>query len=175
MLSLPRKNPLFFVSLLVWVMSSACLAQAAAPAVCPQPRFTGKAPDDYYARVNPLASANANPKAAEPIFQGEAGSVNCAICHGKKGDGRGILSNQYDPPPRNFSCAMTINGVPDGQLFWISALVRPGRQCRLTLRSATSRYGNLFYSFGSRRSNCLEVSRARRDVPTRRLTPTRAG
>ena len=102
------------------------MAQAAAPAECPQPRFTGKAPDDYYSRINPLAAANANPKAAEPIFQGTAGSVNCAICHGKKGDGRGTLSSQYDPPPRNFACAMTINGVPDGQLFWIIRFGSPG-------------------------------------------------
>lgn len=121
-----RKNPLFFVSSLVWAMSTAILAQAAAPAECPQPRFTGKAPDEYYTRVNPLASTSVNPITAEPIFQGEAGTANCAICHGKKGDGRGILASQYDPPPRNFSCAKTINGVPDGQLFWIIRFGSPG-------------------------------------------------
>ena len=126
MLSRLRKKPLFFVSSLVWAMSTAILAQAATPGECPQPRFTGKAPDEYFTRVNPLASTNANPKAAEPVFQGEAGSVNCAICHGKKGDGRGVLSSQYDPPPRNFSCARTINGVPDGQLFWIIRFGSPG-------------------------------------------------
>ena len=126
MLLFLRKNPLFFMSALVWAMLTATVAQAAAPAECPQPRFTGKAPDDYYSRINPLAAANANPKAAEPIFQGTAGSVNCAICHGKKGDGRGTLSSQYDPPPRNFACAMTINGVPDGQLFWIIRFGSPG-------------------------------------------------
>jgi len=126
MLLFLRKNPLFFMSALVWAMLTATVAQAAAPAECPQPRFTGKAPDDYYSRINPLAAANANPKAAEPIFQGTAGSVNCAICHGKKGDGRGTLSSQYDPPPRNFACAMTVNGVPDGQLFWIIRFGSPG-------------------------------------------------
>ena len=125
MLSLLRKKPAMLVSLLVWSMATAMLAQAA-PAECPQPRFTGKAPDEYYSRVNPLAATNANPKAAGPIFQGEAGSVNCAICHGKRGDGRGTLSSQYDPPPRNFSCAMTVNGVPDGQLFWIIRFGSPG-------------------------------------------------
>jgi len=126
MLLFLRKNPLFFMSALVWAMLTATVAQAAAPAECPQPRFTGKAPDDYYSRINPLAAANANPKAAEPVFQGTTGSVNCAICHGKKGDGRGTLSSQYDPPPRNFACAMTINGVPDGQLFWIIRFGSPG-------------------------------------------------
>ena len=126
MFLLLRWNTLFLVSLLVWAMPGAFLAQAATPGECPQPRFTGKAPDDYYARSNPLATTNANPKAAEALFLGEAGTANCAICHGKKGDGKGVLSGQYDPPPRNFSCAKTINGVPDGQLFWIIRFGSPG-------------------------------------------------
>ena len=67
-----------------------------------------------------------NTKAAERIFLSADGSVNCAICHGKKGDGKGILSGQYDPPPRNFACAATIKGVPDGQLFWIIKFGSPG-------------------------------------------------
>jgi len=105
---------------------SAVLPAGAAPAECPQPRFTGKAPDEYYTRANPMTAANADPKVGEAIFQGNAGPSNCAICHGVKGDGRGILASQYDPPPRNFSCAMTIKGVPDGQLFWIIRFGSPG-------------------------------------------------
>ena len=112
------------VSFFCWIPSMV-LAQPK-PGECPQPRFTGKAPDEYYARTNPLNATNADPKAAEPIYQGEAGPVNCAICHGKKGDGKGMLANQYDPPPRNFACARTIVGVPDGQLFWIIRFGSPG-------------------------------------------------
>ena len=126
MLSSLRKKVAFLFLTLMWAMSNAILAQAAAPAECPQPRFTGKAPDEFYSRVNPLTAATTNTKAAEPIFQGNAGPANCMICHGKKGDGRGTLSSQYDPPPRNFACAMTINGVPDGQLFWIIRFGSPG-------------------------------------------------
>lgn len=93
---------------------------------CPQPRFTGKAPDEFYNRKNPIAPANANSRGAEAIFLGNSGSENCAICHGRKGDGRGELSRLYDPPPRNFACAQTVNGVPDGQLFWIIRFGSPG-------------------------------------------------
>jgi hypothetical protein len=107
------------------VLSFAMGAQAA-PVECPQPRFTGKAPDEYYTRVNPLGSANSSTRLAEAIFQGDAGSANCALCHGKRGNGKGPLSGQYDPPPRNFACAQTINGVPDGQLFWIIRYGSPG-------------------------------------------------
>jgi mono/diheme cytochrome c family protein len=48
------------------------------------------------------------------------------VCHGKDGDGRGQLSGQFDPPPRNFACAATIDGIPDGQLHWIIKNGSPG-------------------------------------------------
>ncbi len=125
MRSSPRRNSILFAPLLGLTLCVAIGAQAA-PAECPQPRFTGKAPEEYYTRVNPLASGNASTRAAEAIFQGDAGSANCALCHGKRGNGKGPLSGQYDPPPRNFACAQTINGVPDGQLFWIIRFGSPG-------------------------------------------------
>ena len=118
-------NRLWFAHLSGLAMSFALGAQAA-PAECPQPRFTGKAPDEYYTRVNPFASSNVGNKAAEAIFQGDTGSANCAFCHGKRGNGKGPLSGQFDPPPRNFACAQTVNGVPDGQLFWIIRFGSPG-------------------------------------------------
>lgn len=125
MASLLRKYPLFFVSVLLWSISAANLVNAQ-PAQCPQPRFTGKAPDDYLSRINPLTATDANSKAAATLFLGETRTINCAICHGRNGDGRGHLASQYDPPPRNFSCAKTIEGVPDGQLFWIIRFGSPG-------------------------------------------------
>jgi mono/diheme cytochrome c family protein len=106
-----------------------CLAASAAFATelggCPQPRFTGKAPDDYYGRSNPLPDTEANRAAGRATFLG-TGGISCATCHGKKGDGKGPLAGQFDPPPRNFTCAQTINGVPDGQLFWIIRYGSPG-------------------------------------------------
>ena len=93
---------------------------------CPQPRFTGKAPDEYYSRVNPVTPSDAAAKAAAAIFLGTARGGNCSVCHGKNGDGKGPLASQYDPPPRNFSCAKTVADVPDGQLFWIIRFGSPG-------------------------------------------------
>jgi mono/diheme cytochrome c family protein len=110
------------------VLSVASQTEALAqPVNCPQPRFTGRAPDDYFARVSPLGPAtDANTKAGEELFMGKNRAANCVICHGKSGDGKGALSSQYDPPPRNFACAATINGVVDGQLFWIIRFGSPG-------------------------------------------------
>src|SRR5690349_14526768 len=91
---------------------------SATPGQCPQPRFTGRAPAEYYDRVNPLPDTAENQAAGERLFAGNSGTEACAICHGRSGDGKGPLASQYNPPPRNFSCAKTIKDVPDGQLFW---------------------------------------------------------
>jgi mono/diheme cytochrome c family protein len=96
------------------------LSQASpSPGECPQPRFTGKAPAEYLERINPLMATAQNLSAGERLFLGTAEVENCSICHGRKGDGKGPLAKQYDPPPRNFACAKTVVDVPDGQLFWI--------------------------------------------------------
>lgn len=93
---------------------------------CPQPRFTGKAPDEYYNRTMPEGAAR-DIRAGERLYQGQEGPVaNCVICHGKTGNGKGTLANQYDPPPRNFACARVVNGIPEGQLFWIIRYGSPG-------------------------------------------------
>ena len=101
-------------------------ASAAPPAAeCPQPRYTGKAPDEYYQRKNPLAPGT-DLRAARRTDLGDGDSIACASCHGEKGDGRGRMAAMFDPRPRNFACAQTVNGVPDGQLFWIIRFGAPG-------------------------------------------------
>jgi mono/diheme cytochrome c family protein len=106
------------------LVSASALAQLG-PAECPQPRFTGKAPPEYYDRANPLPP-DADTSRARRTFLGDGRAVSCATCHGEKGDGRGELSDQFSPRPRNFRCAQTVNGSPDGQLFWIIRYGSPG-------------------------------------------------
>ena len=109
------------------LVGTAALSQTSAtPGQCPQPRFTGKAPADYLARVNPVQATAQALKAGEQLYLGTADNEYCALCHGRKGDGKGPLAKQYDPPPRNFACAQTVVGVPDGQLFWIIRFGSPG-------------------------------------------------
>ena len=114
------------IAFLLAVGSFACLAQSPSAQPCPQPRFTGKAPEPYYSQKNPLP-ADRDLGAAERLFKGEVqGKFGCAPCHGPTGAGDGKLSKQFDPPPRNFACAETIRDVPDGQLFWIIRFGSPG-------------------------------------------------
>jgi mono/diheme cytochrome c family protein len=104
----------------------ACFGQSPLAQQCPQPRFTGKAPEPHYSMQNPLPR-DRELRAAERLFKGEVqGKFGCAACHGPTGGGDGKLSAQFDPRPRNFTCAATIKDVPDGQLFWIIRFGSPG-------------------------------------------------
>jgi mono/diheme cytochrome c family protein len=113
-------------ALAIALLAGAALGAAAAPppSECPQPRFTGRAPDAYYGRENPLRDAD--PAEGRRLYLGDGRGLSCATCHGPKGDGRGELASQFDPHPRNFACAQTVNGIPDGQLFWVIRFGSPG-------------------------------------------------
>lgn len=112
-------NRAFLAAVLLGLGSGQGLAQSPSPGECPQPRFTGKAPDSYYNQANPLPATPDNIAKGESIFNGNPNRVSCMTCHGAKGDGKGKLADLFDPRPRNFSCADTIKGIPDGHLFWI--------------------------------------------------------
>ena len=109
---------------LFWMLAPLIGHSQPPPGECPQHRFTGKAPDEYFNFVNPL-TGNSD-KAVERLYLGKAGNFGCANCHGTKGDGKGPMAKQFDPRPRNFACAQTVTGIPDGQLFWIIRFGSPG-------------------------------------------------
>jgi mono/diheme cytochrome c family protein len=106
-------------------VSAAAVSAQPAPSQCPQPRFTGKAPAEYLERTNPRP-AGADTAAARKSYLGDGRAISCATCHGRDGDGRGPMAEQFSPPPRNFRCAQTVNGIADGQLFWIIRFGSPG-------------------------------------------------
>lgn len=95
-----------------------------ASAECPQPKFTGRAPDDIYNRANPLSAVNA--KLGEQLYFDEVpGRYSCATCHGRSGNGKGPMSSHFTPPPRNLACIRKAN-IPDGQVFWTIKNGSPG-------------------------------------------------
>ena len=116
------------LSALVIALAFTCGRALGEPAIgeCPQPRFTDRAPPDYLAKTDPLPSTAEKIRAGEFIYLGNTDSASCMLCHGKRGDGKGVLAGQFEPRPRNFTCAQTINGVADGQLFWIIRFGSPG-------------------------------------------------
>lgn len=120
-----RANSWGGLLLLIGVSIASGVCASPPPGECPQPRYTDPAPDEYQQRKNPLAP-DTDLRAARRIYLGDGDAVSCAACHGEKGDGRGRMSAMFDPRPRNFACAQTVKGIPDGQLFWIIRFGAPG-------------------------------------------------
>lgn len=94
--------------------------------VCPQPRKTVVAPDEYQNLKNPLEATPQNILAGKTLFQVDAEPTACRVCHGISGDGLGILFHRVEPKPRNFTCVHTMDDLPDGQLFWVIKNGSPG-------------------------------------------------
>ena len=113
-----------FVVVLGWGIPHGVLAEE--PLLCPQPRFTQKAPDNIYKLKNPLESTPENLKKGKMLYQVRAKPMPCKHCHGAMGDGRGPMARGFNPLPRDFTCTKTIKGVPDGQLFWVIKNGSPG-------------------------------------------------
>lgn len=88
------------------------------PGQCPQQRSTVKAPDEIYVRKNPQRSTPERLAIGRKLYE-KAATPACEMCHGPKGDGKGLLATQFEPRPRNFACAEMLDEIPDGQLFWI--------------------------------------------------------
>lgn len=109
---------LYFSLTCQWIEPNLAAGEEISPS-CPEPRLTQKAPPDFYNLRNPLERNPENLKKGRLLYQVKAKPMACKHCHGITGDGKGPLATGINPSPRNFTCAKTINGVPDGQLFWV--------------------------------------------------------
>lgn len=102
-------------------------ATAGAGAACPQPRQTATAPADVAAQRNPLPPTWRTRRAGKALYHADNGNTpSCATCHGRRGDGDGVLAGQFTPPPRNFTCTAQLAPLSDGQLFWVIREGSPG-------------------------------------------------
>jgi hypothetical protein len=86
---------------------------------CPQARKTPTAPKIFLSLQNPLPLNDKNLKSAEKLFQEKAKPIACKFCHGVTGNGEGEPDFESTPSARNFTCAATMDKLPDGQLFWV--------------------------------------------------------
>jgi mono/diheme cytochrome c family protein len=94
-------------------------AGATGSATCPQLRDTELAPAQIAAKQNPLPVTADNIDSGKALYQSSAKPLACKECHGRRGDGDGPMASMFEPPPRNFTCALTMSSIPDGQLYWI--------------------------------------------------------
>ena len=83
---------------------------------CPQFRNTKKAPASFQKLDR---TAKANKINGNDLFHKTAKPLACKMCHGKKGDGKGVLGKALTPQPRYFTCIDTMKDISAGQMFWI--------------------------------------------------------
>ena len=122
----PRKLTHYLFLLFLILIFSTTTLRSVESSSCPQPRITEQAPAEIYNLENPLKATAENIKKGKVLYQTKAKPMACKHCHGITGDGNGPMAKGFNPPPRNFTCAQTINNVPDGQLFWIIKNSSPG-------------------------------------------------
>jgi mono/diheme cytochrome c family protein len=73
-------------------------------------------------KIPPEAAAKENPvkPTAESIAKGKKMyGIDCAMCHGEKGDGKGDMGSDYKNMP-DFTNADTLKNRTDGELFYIT-------------------------------------------------------
>jgi mono/diheme cytochrome c family protein len=93
---------------------------------CVQPRQAIKVSNEFLTKANPLPSSAGMVQAGKELFLKTAQPVACVMCHGEKGDGKGVIGTTLVPPPRNFTCGAMMKGISDGQLFWTIKNGSPG-------------------------------------------------
>lgn len=103
---------LFFMVLTLFFSSSAF-----ASGICPQPRKTKSAPAIIAARDQ---TATADLEHGKVLYMSDAKPIACVLCHGAAGDGTGKSGVALIPPPPNFTCKETMQGISAGQMFYIT-------------------------------------------------------
>ena len=78
------------------------------------------APDDARKVHNPVKSTPDSLAAAAQLYK-----INCAGCHGPKGDGNGPAAEGLPRKPANFTDVKMMKEATDGELFWKMSNGRP--------------------------------------------------
>jgi mono/diheme cytochrome c family protein len=106
-------------------------------------------------KMTPEDVAKKNPVPPTPEGLAEARKLfgyNCAMCHGKSGDGKGDLVADMKLELRDWRDASSIENMTDGELFWIVSNGKgkmPGEGDR-TAEKIRWNFVNLVRSFGKK-------------------------
>lgn len=118
-------------------------------------------PEDV-ARKNPLSPTAEGLAEARKFF-----GYNCAMCHGKDGDGKGDLAADMKLELHDWRDASTIEKMTDGELFWIISNGKgkmPGNGDRDSEKRRWS-YVNLVRSFGKKGEAAAEKPKTESPQP----------
>lgn len=87
-----------------------------------KPYAAQEKPGSTEPKMTPEDTAKKNPVPATPEGLAEVRKLygyNCAMCHGKTGDGKGDLAADMKLELRDWRDASSLEKVTDGELFWI--------------------------------------------------------
>jgi mono/diheme cytochrome c family protein len=87
-----------------------------------KPNSTQEKPASTEPKITPEDVAKKNPVPPTPEGLAEARKLfgyNCAMCHGKVGDGKGDLAADMKLELRDWRDASSIEKMTDGEIFWI--------------------------------------------------------
>lgn len=71
-------------------------------------------PPDIAAQTNPV-----HPTAASLALARKMYGYDCAMCHGKDGDGKGDMAASLKTPMKNYQDPTALKSMTDGELFYI--------------------------------------------------------
>jgi mono/diheme cytochrome c family protein len=87
-----------------------------------KPNATQEKPPSTEAKMTPEDAAKKNPVPSTPESLAEVRKLygyNCAMCHGKTGDGKGDLAADMKLELRDWRDPASLEKMTDGELFWM--------------------------------------------------------
>jgi mono/diheme cytochrome c family protein len=120
-----------------------------------KPNATQEKPGSTEPKMTPEDAAKKNPVPSTPEGLAEVRKLygyNCAMCHGKTGDGKGDLAADMKLELRDWRNASSLENTTDGELFWIISNGKgkmPGEGDR-TKEKVRWNFVNLVRSFGKK-------------------------
>ena len=90
--------------------------------LCPKPNFTQDKTGSAEPKMTPedVAKKNPIPPTAEGLAEArKLYGYDCAMCHGKDGDGKGDLAQDMKLELHDWRDPSSIEKMTDGELFWV--------------------------------------------------------
>ena len=137
---------------------------------CPKPNFTqDKTPAEP--KMTPEDVAKKNPVAPTAEGLAEARKLygyDCAMCHGKDGDGKGDLAQDMKLDLHDWRDPATIEKMTDGELFWVISYGRGkmvGGEADRSAEKMRWNLVNLVRSFGKKGAGAAAAEKPKTENP----------
>jgi hypothetical protein len=139
--------------------------------LCPKTNFTQEKTASAEPKMTPEDAAKKNPVLPTPEGLAEARKIygyDCAMCHGKDGDGKGDLAADMKLELHDWRDPSTIEKITDGELFWVVSYGRGkmvGGEADRSPEKLRWNLVNLIRSFGKKGSAAADKPKTESPQP----------